>query len=138
MRTRTLVGAVVVLLASVAGVFAAQAVEYTGKVTVVETSRIQIEREGAARPRQVWVAVADDLRVVEGDRTMTFAAAKLKRNSLVTVAVVPFEGVPPREWSCTMHTHVAEAGPGKCPVCGMALTEREKAPAAKEIRITKR
>lgn len=30
------------------------------------------------------------------------------------------------DWTCTMHPEVSEKGPGKCPKCGMDLTQREK------------
>ena len=121
-----------------AAILLAQTTEYAGKVTAIEKTRIQVERENGVTPRQVWVGVSDDTKVVDGTATTTLAAAKLRKNALVTVAVVPFDGPPPKEWSCTMHTHVAESAAGKCPVCGMALTEREKAPAVKEIRVSKR
>jgi hypothetical protein len=107
-------------------------------VWTFEKTRSQVERDHGVEPRQVWVGVADETKVVDGTTTTTLAAAKLKKNALVTVTVVPFVGPPPKEWSCAMHTHVAESGAGKCPVCGMALTEREKAPAVKEIRVSKR
>ena len=136
MRLRALVVAVVIL--SGATWLLAQSTEYSGKLTVIEKTRIQVERESGTKPRQVWLGVTDDTPVVEGATTTTLAAAKLKKNALLTVSVVPFDGPPPKEWSCTMHTHVAESGPGKCPVCSMALSEREKAPVVKEIRVAKR
>ena len=136
MRTVAVFVSGAVLLAAIVG--RAQSTEYVGKLTAIEKTRIQIELDSSLKPRQVWLAVSDDTPVVEGETKMTLAAAKLKKNTMVAVAFVPFEGSPAKEWSCTMHTHVAEAGPGKCPVCGMALAERDKAPAATEIRITKR
>jgi membrane fusion protein (multidrug efflux system) len=30
------------------------------------------------------------------------------------------------DWTCTMHPEVSEKGPGKCPICGMDLTPRER------------
>jgi hypothetical protein len=137
MRTRLLVIAATLALASAAGILA-QVVQYDGKLLAVEKTRIQVEREAGSKPRQVWVGIADDTPVVDGDRATTFLAAKLKKNAVVAVTVVPFDGPPPKEWSCTMHPHVAEAVPGKCAVCAMALVEREKAALAKEVRVTKR
>ena len=137
MRVVSVVASVVLLVASGA-ILLAQTVEYSGKLVTIEKTRLQIEREAGAKPRQVWVGVSDETPVIEGDRTDTLAAAKLKKNAVLTAVVVPFDGPTPREWSCTMHTHIAESGAGKCPVCGMALVERDKAPAVKEIRISKR
>lgn len=137
MRMRVaVVSAALLVAASV--ILVAQTVEYSGKVVTIEKTRLQIEQNSGARPRQVWLSIGDDTPVVEGDKTMTVATAKLKKNVTLTAIVRPLLEAPPKEWSCTMHTHVAEAGPGKCPVCGMALVEREKAPAVKELRVTKR
>jgi multidrug efflux pump subunit AcrA (membrane-fusion protein) len=30
------------------------------------------------------------------------------------------------DWTCTMHPQVSEPGPGKCPICGMALVPRSR------------
>ena len=76
--------------------------------------------------------------MVEADRLVTFEAATLKKNARVVVTALAPEGPPSKEWSCTMHTHVAEEHPGKCPVCGMALVERDRAPQAREIHVTRR
>ncbi len=116
----------------------AQEAQYEGKLSAIEKTRIQVTRADKATPKEIWVAIADDTPVIEGDRTTTFAAAKLKKNAMLVVTVAKPDGPPVREWSCTMHTHVAEAGPGKCPVCGMALAERDRADQAKEIRVTRR
>ena len=35
-------------------------------------------------------------------------------------------GTGETDWTCTMHPEVSEKGPGKCPKCGMDLTQREK------------
>ena len=128
---------IVVGLITVASLVA-QSHEYGGKLTAIEKTRIQIERDQGLKPRQIWLGVTDETPVIDGETTTTLAAAKLKRNAIVTASVVPFEGPAPKEWSCAMHTHIAEAGPGKCPVCGMALTSRDKVPSVREIRVTKR
>jgi hypothetical protein len=31
-------------------------------------------------------------------------------------------------WTCPMHPEVVRGGPGKCPICGMNLVKRAKAP----------
>ena len=35
-------------------------------------------------------------------------------------------GTGKTDWTCTMHPQVSKPGPGKCPICGMDLTLREK------------
>jgi len=35
-------------------------------------------------------------------------------------------GTGKTDWTCTMHPEVSMPGPGKCPKCGMDLTQREK------------
>ena len=121
-----------------AAILLAQTTQYAGKVTAIEKTRIQVERENGVKPRQVWVGVSDDTKVVRrhGDNNTCHRQAQEERAR--ASRRIAFDGPPPKEWSCTMHTHVAESGAGKCPVCGMALTEREKAPAVKEIRVSKR
>lgn len=38
-------------------------------------------------------------------------------------------------WTCAMHPEVRRDGPGQCPICGMALIEREEQPASAEAEI---
>jgi multidrug efflux pump subunit AcrA (membrane-fusion protein) len=41
------------------------------------------------------------------------------------VWVVAHRPAEKSDWTCVMHPHVSEDGPGKCPICGMPLTRRE-------------
>ena len=123
---------------AIVGALAGQDVRYEGTVSAIEKTRIQITRADKESPRDVWFSVTPVTPVVEADRSMTFGSAKLKKNARVVVMALAPEGPPAKEWSCLMHTHIAEERPGKCPVCGMALVERDRAPQAKEIHVTKR
>jgi hypothetical protein len=136
MRNHALVLAFVTA-AGAAGL-AGQDVRYEGTVSTIEKTRIQVTRVDKESPRDLWFGVTPDTPVVDGDRSMTFETAKLKKNARIVVTTLPQTGPPVKEWSCTMHTHVAEERSGKCPVCGMALAERDRAPQAREIHVTKR
>ena len=123
---------------AIVGALAGQDVRYEGTVSAIEKTRIQITRADKESPRDLWFSVTPATPVVEADRSMTFEAAKLKKNARVVVMALVPEGPPAKEWSCLMHTHIAEERSGKCPVCGMALVERDRAPQAKEVHVTKR
>jgi hypothetical protein len=128
----------VTVASAIVGALAGQDVRYEGTVSAIEKTRIQITLAQKESPRDLWFGVTPDTPVVEADRSMTFEAARLKKNARVVVTAMAPDGPPSKEWSCTMHTHVAEDRPGKCPVCGMALVERDRAPQAREIHVTKR
>ena len=123
---------------AIVGALAGQDVRYEGTVSAIEKTRIQIARADRESPRNLWFGVTPATPVVEADRSMTFEAAKLKKNARVVVMALAPEGPAAKEWSCLMHTHIAEDRSGKCPVCGMALVERDRAPHGKEIHVTKR
>ena len=89
-------------------------------MTALDQTRIEITHGAGKASQKVWIGIDPDTAVNDADKTPTFATAKLRKNALVVVTVVPEP--PGKEWSCAMHTHVALEGPGKCPVCGMALT----------------
>jgi hypothetical protein len=128
----------VTVASAIVGAFAGQDNRYEGTVSAIEKTRIQITRADKVSPKDLWFGVTPDTPVVEAGRSMTFEAAKLKKNARVVVTALAPEGPPSKEWSCTMHTHVAEERSGKCPVCGMALVERDRAPHAREIHVTTR
>lgn len=119
-------------------VLTAQDARYEGKVTAIEKTRLQITETTKDATRRVWLGITDQTPVINKDVTLAWAAAKLKKNAVIAVTVAKGDEVPGKEWSCTMHTHVAEAGPGKCPVCSMALVERDRALPAKAIHVVKR
>jgi hypothetical protein len=128
----------VTVTSAIVAALAGQDVRYEGTVSAIEKTRIQVTRAENGSPKDLWFGVTPETPVVEADRSMTFEAAKLKKNVRIVVTALAPEGSPSKEWSCTMHTHVAEERPGKCPVCGMALVERDRAPQARQIHVTKR
>jgi Heavy metal binding domain len=52
----------------------------------------------------------------------SLAPTALNRNGASAVQSNAPSPVPPVSWSCPMHAEVIDNEPGKCPICGMALT----------------
>lgn len=63
-----------------------------------------------------------------GDRTLAVrsVAIQSQESGKYVWVVKQKAGTGKTDWTCTMHPEVSMPGPGKCPKCGMDLTQREK------------
>lgn len=66
---------------------------------------------------------------------LRLALAALAAGAVVAAIVVSRDGSAPagRRYVCPMHSEVASAHPGDCPICGMALEEIEQVDAAHHV-----
>ncbi len=124
------------LVAGIAGV-AAHETTFKGTVEASDKTRVQvrtIDDEGKVAEKADWFAVTDATKVMRGDTAIPFAEAQPKPGERIVVVVAHGDeaGI---EWTCPMHSHIAEDKGGKCPICSMTLKERARPARATRINL---
>ncbi len=110
---------------------------FKGTVEAADKMRVQVrtvDDKGKVAPKAVWFAVKDATKVMRGDKVIPFADARPKPGERIVITVEHGDeaGV---EWTCPMHSHIAEDKAGKCPICSMTLIERVRPAKAARINL---
>lgn len=136
MRCKGLTMALMCVMAS-AIVVRAHETTYMGTIEFAEKARVRVRTvnaEGKVADKATMFAVTDSTKVTRGDKTVAFADAAPKIGERIVVVVAHGDEAA-TEWTCSMHSHIAEEKPGACPVCKMTLKERERPAKASQIKL---
>jgi hypothetical protein len=132
----TLVGSIALLTLLVPRLVAQNAT-YKGTVAAVDKAKVQVLTDGSDPKKSVWFAVTEKTKVTRGGKTVAFDAANIKVGEALSITVAKGDEAH-TDWTCSMHPQVSKPEAGKCPLCSMALKERQVPAGAAEIRLGER
>ena len=129
----TVVAGLVVVAALVVSV-AAKPETFKGTVGMIEKASLQVK----VGDKSLWFDVTDKTKVTRAGKHEVFNNIRIKAGEAVEVSVLD-GNAPTHDFRCPMKSDadVVAQTPGKCPKCGMALKETDRAGKAAEIHFAK-